>query len=104
MINRNIYVTLDEGDSFTEYHVDFSPDKFTFQYSNVPNVAKYDSYVLGYDETRQTVSHWTDLVILYPACIYFLLYLSSSSYGYPIIQVLLGPDLVLMSLGMNGAS
>ncbi|XP_011403900.1 PREDICTED: VPS10 domain-containing receptor SorCS1-like [Amphimedon queenslandica] len=55
VIHRNIYVTLDEGDTFIEYHVNFSPDKFTFQHSYVPNVAKYDSYVLGYDNTLQTL-------------------------------------------------
>ena len=65
VIHHNIYVTLDEGDTFTEYHVNFSPDKFTFQHSYVPNVTNYDSYVLGYDKTLQTVCHYISLVILY---------------------------------------
>ena len=50
-------MTLDEGDNFTEYNVQFRPDTFRFQYSRIPNVK--DSYVLGYDTGNKSVSHVT---------------------------------------------
>lgn len=50
-----MYVTLDEGDTFNSYDVDFVPDKLLFQKSWVPNVAQYEDHVLGYYEAKKEV-------------------------------------------------
>ncbi len=54
-INKRLYVTVDEGDSFTSINISFVPDRIVFQKTWVPNVSQYEDHILGYDQTNQEV-------------------------------------------------
>ncbi len=54
-INKRVYVTLDEGDSFTSVDLSFVPNKLVFQKSWAVNVAQYEDHILGYDNGKEEV-------------------------------------------------
>ena len=57
-INKRVYVTLDEGDTFIHVDLSFVPNTIIFQKSWVSNVSQYENHILGYygekQEVRQT--------------------------------------------------
>jgi len=60
--NRRLYVTRDEGDTYTRYDIPFTPDNLRFQsvYAPHSNDSDLSQHVLGYDAANQTVSvAWT---------------------------------------------
>lgn len=59
-INQRLYVTTDEGDTYTRHDIPFTPDRLRFQsiYSPHSNDSNLSQYVLGYDATNRTVSAW----------------------------------------------
>ena len=57
-IRRNkVYITVDEGETYTVVNTPFRPDNIVFQSIQAPNSADnpYNKYVLGYDSSAQTV-------------------------------------------------
>jgi len=59
-IHQRLYVTTDEGDTYTRHDIPFTPDRLRFQsiYSPHSNDSNLFQYVLGYDATNRTVSAW----------------------------------------------
>lgn len=58
VMHKKLWVTLDEGESYTEHSVPFSPDRFVFQSRQAPgsNSTTLAKYVLGYDTANRSVS------------------------------------------------
>ena len=55
-IRKRLYVTLDEGDTFDSYNINFTPDKLLFQKRRVSSVGSYEDHILGFDEGQKEVS------------------------------------------------
>ena len=59
VIHEVLWVTRDEGETYTSYSLPFTPDGFTFQSRRAPgsNSTTLAEYVLGYDNADKAVSH-----------------------------------------------
>ena len=57
-INHRLYITKDEGETYTRSNISFRPDRLTFQSRYAQNSMKdpYNKYVLGYDGQNRLVS------------------------------------------------
>ena len=57
-IHRKLYVTRDEGETYSTYEVKFDVDDITFQPKTAEHSVDppYNEYILAYDETNQSVS------------------------------------------------
>ena len=68
--NRRLYVTRDEGETYTRYDIPFTPDNLRFQsiYAPHSNDSDLSQYVLGYDAINQTVSGMDGVCVC--VCVY----------------------------------
>lgn len=59
-IHRTLWVTKDEGETYTSYTLPFTPDDFTFQSTRAPgsDSETLSQYLLGYDSAQQTVRQY----------------------------------------------
>lgn len=57
VLQNKIFVTRDQGETFSSYELDFTPNRITFQGRGVPLVTEGDLplHILGYDDSTQEV-------------------------------------------------
>lgn len=57
VLQNKIFVTKDQGETFSSYELDFTPNRITFQGRGVPLVTEGDLplHILGYDDSTQEV-------------------------------------------------
>ena len=70
-IHRRLYVTKNQGESYTRYDIPFTPDNLRFQsiYTPHSNDSNLSEHVLGYDATNQTVSGMDEVCVCVCVCV-----------------------------------